>query len=77
MECTTPLTYRGSIWLLLHDVLVGVDDPDTARDVLLQASEWVHRTARQSVPAALRDSFLGRNAVNRELLLRAMRAAAG
>jgi hypothetical protein len=76
LESTTPLTYRGSIWLLLHDVLGAAADAATARDVLLQASEWVHHTARQ-VPPALRDSFLARNAVNRELLLRAMRVANG
>ena len=33
------------------------------------------RTARQNVPAPFRDAFLGRNAVNRELLLRAIRAS--
>jgi DNA-binding SARP family transcriptional activator len=74
LDATTPLVYRGSIWLLLHDVLTAIGDAQSAREVLLQASEWLHRAARQSVPAAYRDSFLGRNAVNRELLIRAMRA---
>jgi hypothetical protein len=74
LESTTPLVYRGGIWLLLHNVLAAVGDRSTAREVLLQASEWLHRTARENVPPAYRDSFLARNAVNRELLLRAMRA---
>ena len=73
LESTTPLTYRGRIWLLIHDVLTAAGDAATARDALLQASEWLHRTARQDVPPAFRDSFLARNATNRELLLRAMR----
>jgi DNA-binding SARP family transcriptional activator len=75
LESITPMTYRGAIWLALHDVLTAVGDATTARDLLLQASEWLHRTARQDVPAPFRDSFLGRNAVNRELLLRAMRGS--
>jgi hypothetical protein len=75
LESTTPMTYRGAIWLTLHDVLTALGDATTARDVLLQASEWLHRTARQNVPAPFRDAFLGRNAVNRELVLRAMRAS--
>jgi tetratricopeptide (TPR) repeat protein len=75
LESTTPLVYRGSIWLLLHSVLTAVGDASTAREALLQASEWLHGTARQNVPPAYRDSFFARNAVNRELLLRATRAA--
>ena len=75
LESTTPLTYRGGIWLLLHDTLTAIGDVATAREVLLQASEWLHRTARRSVPPAFRDSFLARNAVNRELLLLATRAS--
>jgi hypothetical protein len=40
-----------------------------AREVLKQASEWLHHTARCCVPAEFRDSFLARNAVNRALVL--------
>jgi tetratricopeptide (TPR) repeat protein len=75
LETTTPLTYRGGIWLLLHNALVAAGDAPTAREVLLQAGEWLHHTARRSVPPAFRDSFLARNAINRELLLLATRAA--
>jgi tetratricopeptide (TPR) repeat protein len=74
LDATTPLIYRGIIFLILHDVLSDVEDAEAAREVLLQACEWLHRTARHNVPPAYRDSFLGRNAVNRELLLRALRA---
>jgi hypothetical protein len=74
LDATAPLTYRGGIWLLLHDTLTAMGDTGTAREVLLQASEWLHHTARKHVPPAFRDSFLGRNAVNRELLVRALRA---
>jgi DNA-binding SARP family transcriptional activator len=66
---TAPLIYRGSIWLLLHGTLVALGDMAGAREVLLQASEWLHHTARCSVPAEFRDSFLARNAVNRALVL--------
>ena len=66
---TAPLIYRGSIWLLLHGTLVALGDMAGAREVLLQASEWLHHTARCSVPAVIRDSFLARNAVNRALVL--------
>lgn len=74
LDSTAPLVYRGIIFLALHDVLSAVGDAEAARDVLLQASEWLHGTARHNVPSAYRDSFLARNAVNRELLLRALRA---
>jgi hypothetical protein len=74
LETTTPLVYRGGIWLLLHGTLAALGDAAAAREVLLQASEWLHRTARRDVPAPFRDSFLGRNAVNRELLVLAIRA---
>ncbi len=75
LETTAPLTYRGGIWLLLHNTLAAIGDIATAREVLLQAAEWLHHTARRSVPPAFRDSFLARNAINRELLLLATRAA--
>ena len=74
LESTTPLVYRGGIWLLVHNVLTAVGDGSSAREVLLQASEWLHRTAHRNVPSAYRDSFLARNAVNHELLLRARRS---
>jgi tetratricopeptide (TPR) repeat protein len=74
LESTTPLVYRGIVFLRLNDVLSAVGDAEAAREVLLQSCEWLHRTARHDVPPAYRDSFLGRNAVNRELLLRALRA---
>jgi tetratricopeptide (TPR) repeat protein len=74
LDSTTPLVYRGIIFLALHDVLSAVGDAEAAREVLLQACEWLHGTARHNVPPAYRDSFLARNAVNRELLLRALRA---
>ena len=66
---------RGNIWLLLHDALVAIGDGSLPREVLMQASEWLHRTARQHVPPQFRDSFLGRNAVNRKLLLLSLRAS--
>ena len=74
IETTAPLGYRGGPWLLLRGPLAGLGEGAAAREVLLQASEWLHRTARRDVPAPFRDSFLGRNAVNRELLVLAIRA---
>ena len=73
-EPTAPLVYRGAVWLLLHRVLAEAGDAAGAREVLLQAGEWLHHTARRFVPPEFRDSFLSRNAVNRELLLLAARA---
>ena len=74
LEPTAPLVYRGAVWLLLHRVLAEAGDAAGAREVLLQAGEWLHHTARRFVPPEFRDSFLSRNAVNRELLLLAARA---
>ena len=75
LDHTTPLIYRGSIWLSLHDALAATGDAALAREVLMQASEWIHHTARRHVPPQFRDSFLSRNAINRKLLLLSIRAA--
>jgi tetratricopeptide (TPR) repeat protein len=75
LESSPTLTYRASIWLLLYNVLTAIGDGATAREVLLQASEWLHHTAHRNVPPEFRDSFLARNAVNRELMLLSIRAA--
>ncbi|HEU0203387.1 MAG TPA: hypothetical protein VFR86_23510 [Burkholderiaceae bacterium] len=74
LESITPPTYRGSIWLSLHNTLTALGDTATAREVLLQAGEWLHPAAR-SVPPEFRDSFFARNAVNRQLMLLATKAA--
>jgi hypothetical protein len=62
------------VWLLLYRVLAAAGDDASVREMLLQAGEWLHQTARRFVPAQFRDSFLSRNAVNRELLRQAARA---
>jgi tetratricopeptide (TPR) repeat protein len=74
---TAPLTYRGGIWLSLHDTLVAAGDASGAHEVLLQAGEWLHHTARCNVPPEFRDSFLARNAVNRALVLLSTKATVG
>jgi DNA-binding SARP family transcriptional activator len=74
LETTAPLVYRGVVWSLLHRVLAATGDDASVREVLLQAGEWLHQTAWRFVPAQFRESFLSRNAVNRELLLQAARA---
>jgi DNA-binding SARP family transcriptional activator len=74
LETTAPLVYRGVVWLVLYRVLAAAGDNASVREVLLQAGEWLHQTARRFVPPEFRESFLSRNAVNRELLLQAARA---
>jgi tetratricopeptide (TPR) repeat protein len=64
--------YRGEIWLAAHKALAPVD-PAAAAVVLERALAWLRDTARQHVPAALRDGFMYRNPVNRELLALAAR----
>jgi hypothetical protein len=59
--------------LWLHRVFVAGQNRTEARRCLQVAANWLHRTAQEHVPAEFRDSFLGRNPVNRELLTLATR----
>ena len=59
--------YRGEVWLAAHRALAPVD-PAQAAAVLERALAWLGRTSREQVPAAMRDGFMYRNPVNRELL---------
>jgi hypothetical protein len=54
--------------------LLAADDP-RGLAVLAQGRDWVLRTARDEVPEPVRDSFLHRTPVNRELLAVAARLA--
>ncbi|MBX3622622.1 MAG: AAA family ATPase [Rhizobacter sp.] len=61
------LAYRAGLWL--HGArALQADAPDEAARVLREGVQWVQRCAAEQVPEAFRDSFLHRNADNRELL---------
>ena len=64
--------YRGEIWLTAHRAL-ATPDPDLATAVLGRGLAWLRDTAREHVPAVMRDGFMHRNPVNRELLALAAR----
>ena len=46
---------------------------DEARQIVARGTAWLRDTAERRVPPEFRDSFLNRNAVNRELLRLATR----
>ena len=64
--------YHGEVDLAAWSALRAVDDPRGA-DVLRAAVNRIRRTAVEQVPAEFRESFLTRNAINRELLTAATR----
>jgi hypothetical protein len=64
--------YRAEVWLAAHQALAPVD-PAAATTILERALAWLRNTARDHVPAAMRDGFMYRNPVNRELLALAAR----
>ena len=65
-------TYRGEAWLAAARALAG-PCPEQAATLLRSAAAWLRETAQNHVPAPFRESFLHRNAVNRELLALAQR----
>lgn len=65
-------TYRGEAWLAAARALAG-PCPERAATLLRRAAAWLRDTAQNHVPASFRESFLHRNAVNRELLALAQR----
>lgn len=65
--------YRPQAWWLAHQALAAAGRPDDAARALDQGAVWVTRVALPQVPPAFIDSFLHRNAVNRELLAAAAR----
>jgi len=64
--------YIGEVWLAAAESLHAAHDPRLV-DVLGSATAWVASTAREKVPEEFRDSFLNRNAFNRELIAMAAR----
>jgi tetratricopeptide (TPR) repeat protein len=60
--------YRGELWLTAHRAYAAAGDHALARRVLDEGVAWVRSVAQAHVPSEFRESFLHRNAVNRELL---------
>jgi hypothetical protein len=67
--------YRGEVWLAAHQALAPLDGPQAAA-LLERALAWLRDTTREHVPAAMRDGFMYRNPVNRDLLALAARLRA-
>jgi hypothetical protein len=67
--------YRAETWLVASRALAAASACDEAQRALHRGSDWVRQHALPHVPAAFIDSFLHRNAVNRELLAAAGAAA--
>ena len=64
--------YRGEAWLAAAMALAG-SEPQRTAALLRTATNWLRGTAIDHVPEPFRESFLHRNAVNRELLALAAR----
>jgi tetratricopeptide (TPR) repeat protein len=60
--------YRGELWLAAHRAYAAAGEDAYARRSLDEGVNWVRRVAQANVPSECRESFLGRNPVNRELL---------
>ena len=60
--------YRGELWLVAHRGYAASGDDALARRVLDEGVGSVRNVAQAHVPPEFRESFLGRNPVNRELL---------
>jgi hypothetical protein len=59
-------------WWALHRAYLALGDDRAADEALAGGYDWTVQRALPQVPAAFRDSFLHRNATNRDLI-----AAAG
>ena len=60
--------YRGELWLAAHRAYAAAGEDAYARRSLDEGVGWVRNVAQAHVPSECRESFLGRNPVNRELL---------
>ena len=60
--------YRGELWLAAHRAYAAAGEDAYARRSLDEGVNWVRSVAQAHVPSECRESFLGRNPVNRELL---------
>ncbi len=69
----TDSMYRGELWLVAARVYEAVKERTLAARMAVQGCAWVQDIADRHVPAAFRDSFLNRNATNRELFALARR----
>ena len=69
----TDSMYRGELWLTAARVYEAADERALAARMVAQGCAWVRDIADHHVPAAFRDSFLSRNATNRELFALARR----
>ena len=63
----TDSMYRGELWLVAARAYDAVAERALALRMVTQGCAWVQDTAERHVPREFRDSFLHRNAVNREL----------
>ena len=68
-ERNTLALLPAELWLHCGRALAAGGDASHGAEVLAQGRDWLHATAREQVPEPFRDSFLHRNAVNRELLV--------
>jgi hypothetical protein len=63
----TDSMYRGELWLVAARVYEAAGERAFALRMVTQGCAWVQDTVERHVPREFRDSFLHRNAVNREL----------
>ena len=66
-EYETDSMYRGELWLVAARVYEAAGEQALAVRMVTQGGAWVQETAERHVPREFRDSFMHRNAVNREL----------
>lgn len=65
--------YCAEAWWTAWKAFGSAQRESEAADVMTEALQWIHDTARLQVPEEFRDSFLTRNPTNRQLLTTATR----
>jgi tetratricopeptide (TPR) repeat protein len=68
--------YPPEAWWTLHRAWIALSEEARADAMLARAYDWTVARALPQVPAAFRDSFLHRNAINRDLIAAAGRRLA-
>ena len=68
--------YPADAWWIAVEVFDACSASEEAQAALQHGARWIRETCANHVPAEFRDSFLGRNPVNRALLAAAGRRLA-
>ena len=68
--------YLPELWSVASRVYLALGQPGAASTALQAGRQWIEQVAGTQVPAPFRESFLQRNPIHRDLMLRALRSGA-